>query len=138
MLCCYSNAFRGSIILMACSICFHLCNCFSSISFSATANTEVSSNQFMRNFHNFTGSKFDLRIEWITRNTKSLFEIKDKRLHPAFKIYRDICSYGETYIAETVRNVETRWNEHNMPSKKSKHSKHLNTNRQHHFSRSAI
>ena len=30
---------------------------------------EVSSKQFMRKFHNFTGSKFDLQIKWITRKT---------------------------------------------------------------------
>ena len=92
----------------------------------------------MRKFHNFTGSKFDLRIEWITRNTKTIFKIKYKCLHPACKIYHDVCSYEETYIAETVRNVETRWNKHNMPSEKSKYTKHLISNRQPHFSWSAI
>ena len=32
---------------------------------------EVSSKQFLQKFHNFTGNKFDLRIKWITRKTKS-------------------------------------------------------------------
>ena len=46
---------------------------------------EVSSKQFMRKFHNFTGSKFDLPIKWITKKTKTLFKLKDKclHLHPA-------------------------------------------------------
>ena len=69
---------------------------------------ETSSKQFMRNFHNFTGSKFDLRIKWITRKTKTLFKLKDKCLHPVRKIYHGVYSCGETYIGITIRNVETR------------------------------
>lgn len=45
---------------------------------------EVSSKQFTRKFHNFTGSKFDLRI---TRKTKTLFKLKNSALHAASKIY---------------------------------------------------
>ena len=50
----------------------------------------------------------------------------------------NVCSWGETYIGETVRNVETRWNEHNMPAEKLNPSKHLNNNITHHFNRSII
>ena len=35
-------------------------------------------------------------------------------LHPACKTYHGVCSCRETYIEKTVRNVETRRNEHNM------------------------
>ena len=84
------------------------------------------------------GSKFDLRIKWITRKTKTLFKLKDKCVHPACKIYRGVCSWGETYIGETIRNVKTRWNEHNIPSEKSNPSKLLNSNIAHHFSWSVI
>ena len=76
--------------------------------------TEVSSKQFLQKFHNFTGNKFDLRIKWITRKTKSYFKSKDKCLHQAYKIYLGACSCGETYIGETITNVETRWNEHHL------------------------
>ena len=65
----------------------------------------------MQKFYNFTGSKFDLRIKRITRKTKTLFKLKDKCLHPVFKIYHSVYSCGETYIGETIRNVESRWNE---------------------------
>ena len=99
---------------------------------------EVSSKEFMRKFHNFTVSKFDLRIKWITRKTKIIFKLKNKRLYSACKIYQGICSCGETYIRQTIRNVETRWNEHNMPSEKSNASKHLNSSITHHFSWSVI
>ena len=88
----------------------------------------------MQRFHNFTGSKFDLQIKWI----KTLFKLKDNCLHPAYKIYHGVCSCRETYIGETTTNVETRWNEHNIPSKKSNPSKHLNRNITHHFSWSVI
>ena len=84
---------------------------------------EVSSKQFMRQFHNFTASKFDLRIKWITKKTKALFKLKDKCLHLACEIYHGICSCGETYIGKTIRNVKTRWRENNMPSEKSNPSK---------------
>ena len=78
------------------------------IEVSFCTKNEVSSKQFMRKFHNFTGSKFDLRIKWITRKTKTLFKLKDKCVHPACKIYHGVCSCRETYIGETIRNVETR------------------------------
>ena len=37
-----------------------------------------------------------------------------------------------------MRNVDTRWNEHNIPSEKSNPSKHLNNNITHHFNWSVI
>ena len=64
--------------------------------------------------------------------------MKDKCLHTACKIDHGICSCGKTYIGEAVRNKETRWKEHNMPSKKSNPSKHLSRNITHHFSWSVI
>ena len=48
------------------------------------------------------------------------------------------CICGETYIGETVRNVETRWNEHNTPSGKSNSSKHINSLLDHIFTWSII
>ena len=80
----------------------------------------------------------DLRIKWLTRKTKKFFKLKDKCVHTASKIYHGICSCGETYIGKTIRNLETRWNEHNMPSEKSNPSKDLNSNITHHFSWSNI
>ena len=92
----------------------------------------------MRKFHNFTGSKFDFRIKWITRKMKSLLKLKDKCLHPACKIYYGVCRGGETYIGETIRNLESRWNQHNMSSEQSYPSKQLNGDITHHFSWSSI
>ena len=63
---------------------------------SFCTKNEVSSKLFLRNFHNFTESTFDLRIKWITRKTKTLFKLKNKCLHPACKLYHSICSCEET------------------------------------------
>ena len=86
----------------------------------------------MQKFHNFTRSKFDLQIKWITRKTKTLFKLKNKCLQPAYEIYHSFTavyhSCEETYLGETITN------EHNMPSEKSNLSKHLNTNITDHFS----
>ena len=49
----------------------------------------------MRKFHNFAGSKFDTRIKWITRKTKTLFKLKDKCLHPACKYTTVIAVAGK-------------------------------------------
>ena len=79
----------------------------------------------------------NLRIKWITKKTKTFLNLKNKCLHPACKIYHGVCSCGETYIRETIRNVETRWNEQNMPSEKSSPFD-CNSDITHHFSRSVI
>ena len=39
---------------------------------------------------------------------KTLFKHKDPCIHPACKIYKGVCTCGEIYIGETVRNVEIR------------------------------
>lgn len=54
----------------------------------------------MQQFFNLTVSKFELQIKWITR--------KAKFLHPACKICHGVYNCGETYMGETVGNVETR------------------------------
>ena len=87
----------------------------------------------------FTDGNFDIRIVWLTRKVKTLFHIKDKCQHLSCKIYQGICSCGETYVGETVRNVEVRWNEHNNPNnKKSNASKHLKSNIEHVFTWAVI
>ena len=52
-----------------------------------------------------------MRIKWLTRKVKTLFTVKDKYPHHACKICKDVCSCVESYIGETVRNAELRWNE---------------------------
>ena len=90
--------------------------------------------KFIRTFHNFTGSKFNLYTKWMARKTKTFFTLKNKCLQPACKIYHGVRSCGKTYVEETIGNVDTNWNKHNMPSEKLNPSKHLNSKMKHHFS----
>jgi len=82
---------------------------------------EAVSKQFIKKFNKFTNCKYDIRIKWLTRKVKTLFHLKDRCIHPACKIHKGVCSCGETYVGETVRNVEVRWGEHNFPSDKTNH-----------------
>ena len=99
---------------------------------------EFVSKQFIKKFNSFTQVLYDLRVQWFTKKTKTLFRLKDPCIHPVCKIYKGVCSCGKEYIGETVRNVEMRWNEHNKPSDKSNPSKHLVNNIQHYFIWSVI
>ena len=74
---------------------------------------------------------------------KTLFKLKDPCIHPACKIYKGVCICGETYIRETIRNLETRWKEHNTPSDpsnqiKSNPSKNIHSHLDHIFTWSII
>ena len=68
----------------------------------------------------------------------TLFQLKDKSLRPACKIYEGICICGEKCIGETKRNVEIRWMEHSTPSIKSNPAKHLRDDIDHSFTWKAI
>ena len=79
-----------------------------------------------------------MAVKWLRKKVKSLFPLKDRNLHPSCKIYKGICSCGETYIGETIRNVEERWSEHNSVDNKSEPAKHLADNKEHSFLRSIL
>ena len=64
-------------------------------------------------------------IKWLTQKVKKRLRGKDKYLHPACKINKAVCSFGESYIGKTVTNIEVRWNGLNNPTKKSNLSKHV-------------
>ena len=52
-------------------------------------------------------------------------------MYPSCKIYQGICQCGENYIGETVRNVNTRWAEHNNPTNISEPARHIANNIDH-------
>ena len=62
-----------------------------------------------------------------------MFSLKDKNPYPACQIYKGECTCGETYIGETIRNVATRWEEHENVKKDSEPAKHLKNNPNHSF-----
>ena len=98
---------------------------------------ENSSKQFKK-FDQFTNDAFDVRIKRLTKKVKTLFKVKDKSLHQICKISKGICSCGESYTGETIRNVEVRWEEHNNPMNKSNPSKHVKDNLDHVFNWSLL
>ena len=89
---------------------------------------ESSSKQFIKMLDQFTNDTFDVRIKWLTKKAKTLFKVKDKSLHQACKIYKGVCLYSESYIGETIRNVDVRSDEHNNPMNKSNPSNHIKDN----------
>ena len=94
---------------------------------------EIASKQFIKKFNHFTNYKFDGRIKWLSRKTRTLFQLKDKSLHPACRIYEGTCICGEKYVGQTKRNFEIRWMEHNTPNDKSNPTNHLIDNIDHSF-----
>ena len=94
---------------------------------------EIASKRFIKKFHHFTGDKYNIAVKWLTKKVKSLFPSKDRNIHPPCKIYKGVCNCGETYIGETIRNVEERWSEHNSADNKPEPAKHLADNEKHSF-----
>ena len=65
----------------------------------------------MKKFDVFIDNKYNIHIKQITKKVKQLFKLKGRNLHPSCVIYKSVCSCQESYIGETVRNVEIRWQE---------------------------
>ena len=74
----------------------------------------------MKKFDIFTDNKYDICIKWITKKVKQLFfKVKGRNPHLSCVIQGGVCSCQESYIGETVRNVEIRWEEHEDTQKDS-------------------
>ena len=74
-----------------------------------------------------------MQIKWLTKKLKTLFGFKDESLHQACKVYKGVCSYGQSCFGKIIRNVEVRWDKHNNPMKKWNPSKHIKDNLDHFF-----
>ena len=57
-------------------------------------------------FDQFTNDTFGVRKKWLTKKVKTLLKVKDKSLHQACKIYKGVCSYGESYIGEKLEMLK--------------------------------
>ena len=82
----------------------------------------------------FTSGKVKFNVVWKTRKIQSLFLLKDNVQHLNCVIYESICSCGEMYVGETIRNCKIRCDEHNDVNKNSEPAKHLAKNTEHEFS----
>ena len=89
---------------------------------------------FINKLVSFTSGKVKFNVVWNTRRIQSLFPLKDKVQHLSCIIYKGICSCGETYVGETIRNCKIRCDEHNDVNKNSEPAKHLARNIEHEFS----
>ena len=67
---------------------------------------KIAYTRFIKKFHQFAREKYDIAVKWLTKKLKSLFPLKDRNLHLSCKFYKGICNCEETYIGETIRNVE--------------------------------
>ena len=99
---------------------------------------EITCKQLITKFNYFTNYKFDVGVKWFNRKIRTLFQLKEKSLHPACKIYERICICVEKIFGETKRNGEITWMEHNTPSSKLNPAKHLRDNIDHSFSSKVI
>ena len=99
------------------------------------AENERLSKHFIRKLKSFLKIECTIVIKWVTRKIQTLFSLKSKNPHPACKIYQGVCNVcGLSYIGETKRNVEVRWEEHEDPKGKSEPASHLQKNPSHSFS----
>ena len=89
--------------------------------------------RFLSKLYQFTDQRIQVTIKWITEKIKSLFSLKEKNPYPACQIYNGTCVCDKTYIGETIRNVNIRWNEHEDICNESEHAKHLRENQNHTF-----
>ena len=89
---------------------------------------------FINKLVSFTSGKVKFNVEWNTRKIQSLFPLKDRVQHLSWVICKGICSCGETYVGETIKNCKIRCDEHNDINKNSEPAKHLARNIEHEFS----
>ena len=86
------------------------------------------SKKFCEKLEFYTNGKVKVNIIRATRKIKSLFKIKDNIKHLSCVIYQGICSCGNNYIGETIRNAVTKIDEHEQLNGKSDPSKHIKNN----------
>ena len=96
----------------------------------------------MKHFQNVSSKSFmnlptihtKLEQNGLQRRSKQLFKLKSKKPHPSCVIYEGVCVCEQTYLGQTRRNVELRWEEPENTSKDSEPAKHLKENFSYTFS----
>ena len=77
-----------------------------------------------------------MRIKWLTKKVTCLKLKINLCIKPVKFI--SVSSCGESYIGETIRNVEVRWDEHDNLMNKSNPSKHIKDHLYHVFNWSVL
>ena len=83
--------------------------------------------KFIEKLNYFTENKYKYFIIWQTRKIRSLFPLKDKKLHRSDVIYEGMCECEEFYIGETERNDNIRFKEHGDIRRNSAPANHIAT-----------
>ena len=83
---------------------------------------------FIGKLVSFTSGWVRFNVVWNAQKFQSLFQLKDEVQHLHYVIYKGICPFGETYVAQTIRNCKIRRDEHNDVNKNSEPAKHLARN----------
>ena len=99
---------------------------------------EKLTSKFLTRLNDFTGDIYKFFVIWQTRKIRSLFPLKDRKLHRTCVIYIGECECGESYIGETERNDVLRFREHEDKALKSEPARHLKENNEHTFTWSKI
>ena len=81
----------------------------------------------------FTNNKCKFNLFWNSRNIRSTLQINDNVKHYSCIIYEGICSCGENYVLESVRNVVLRWAQHEDANKQFQPAEHLKYFPDHNF-----
>ena len=89
--------------------------------------------KFIKTLERFTEEKYPFVTIWKIRDTRSLFNLKDKVSHVSSVVYEAKCNCVENYIDETGRNVTITWDEYSDIGKDLEPSKHLNEYPEHRF-----
>ena len=96
-------------------------------------SNERDAKRFIDKIERFTNGKSKFIVLWSIRNIKSLFPLKGRVKHLSCVIYEGECLYGRRYIAETIRNSDIHWNEHESTTGKSEPAENHADNKSHMF-----
>ena len=94
------------------------------IRLSFSSKNEKYNAYFINKLVSFTSGKVKLNLVYYTRKLQPLFPLTDKGHYLSCVIYKGICSCGETYVGETIRNCKIRWDQNNDANKNSKLAQH--------------
>ena len=95
------------------------------INLPSSNKSEHFSKKFYEKLGFYTNGKVKFNIIWAKKKIQSLFNIKDNVKHLSCVTYQEICSCGNNFLDETIRNTVTRIDEYKKPNVKSEPSKHL-------------
>ena len=80
---------------------------------------------FIKILVSFTSEKVKFNVVWNTCKIQFILSLEHKVQHLSCVIYKGICSCGETYVSEAIRDCKIKWDEHNDVNTNSEHVKHL-------------